>query len=198
MLPSAPSTELLTSCWQATYLLASPLEMSLPPNPSDLLPAHAAAARNDVQELARLLREGATIKASDSGETPLHAAARTGATDTLKWLLGHNTCSPLDKAINGNTPTHYAAVYGHLGALKVRSDASNTSRICCCWMLLISASILVDTAEMEKCNSSTVQCDVSFLKYSIKFVILKCKSFLVNANPALLSIGHSICSVWNF
>ena len=99
--------------------------MSLPTSPSstdppvELLPTHSAAAKNDVSELARLVGEHSTLTASDTKETPLHAAARSGSKDALRWLLENTETSPLDKAANGNTAAHYAAVYGHLGALKV-------------------------------------------------------------------------------
>ena len=84
----------------------------------ELLPTHVAAARNNVEELERLVAKGEPLEA-ENGETPLHAAARTGSKDTLRWLLVEGAVSPLAKAKNENTAAHYAAVYGHLGALKV-------------------------------------------------------------------------------
>ena len=85
----------------------------------DLLPIHIAAAKNDVQEMARLIQQGETVIDRDTNESPLHAAARSGSNDALIWLLENHIASPLEKASNGNTAAHYAAVYGHLEALKV-------------------------------------------------------------------------------
>lgn len=90
-----------------------------PDSPIEHIPTHQAAARNDVSELAELVQQGSQIVGPESRETPLHAAAKKGATDTLKWLLEQKTVSPLEKAGNGNSAAHYAAVYGHLEALKV-------------------------------------------------------------------------------
>ena len=87
--------------------------------PVDLLPTHIAAAKNDVQELARLVQQGELVIDNDTKESPLHAAARTGSVDALRWLLENRVASPLTKASNGNTAAHYAVVYGHAGALKV-------------------------------------------------------------------------------
>ena len=92
-----------------------------PDSPIEQLPTHQAAARNDVAELAELVREGSPLLGTDAKETPLHAAAKRGALDTLRWLLDDKTVSPLEKASNGNSAAHYAAVYGHLEALKVSS-----------------------------------------------------------------------------
>lgn len=85
----------------------------------ELIPTHLAAASNDVDELARLVREGAPLKDPKTKETPLHAAAQSGANETLTWLLVNRKASPLDKSRSGSTAAHLAVVYGHLEALKV-------------------------------------------------------------------------------
>ena len=90
-----------------------------PDSPIEHLPTHQAAASNDVARLAQLVDEGSPLVGSETSETPLHAAAKRGAVATLSWLLDNQTVSPLEKAGNGNTAAHYAAVYGHLEALKV-------------------------------------------------------------------------------
>ena len=54
-----------------------------------------------------------------TGETPFHAAARTGSINAIQWMLENcPNLSPRDKAHNGHTPAHVAAVYGHMEALK--------------------------------------------------------------------------------
>lgn len=89
-------------------------------SPIEQLPTHQAAASNNVIELADLVQEGAQLLGAETKETPLHAAAKKGALDSLRWLLDNKTVSPLEKAGNGNSAAHYAAVYGHLEALKVK------------------------------------------------------------------------------
>ena len=91
------------------------------------IPTHQAAAMNNVAELDSLVREGAQLESTETKETPLHAAAKRGALDTLAWLLENKTVSPLKKASNGNTAAHYAAVYGHSKALKVGLPHSSLS-----------------------------------------------------------------------
>lgn len=90
-----------------------------PDSPVDRLPTHEAAANNDIARLSDLVQEGSPLFGPNTRETPLHAAVKSGAMDTLRWLLDNKTVSPLGKAGNGNTAAHYAAVYGHLEALKV-------------------------------------------------------------------------------
>ena len=92
---------------------------SPPDSPVERLATHQAAASNNVVELADLVKEGSPLIGTDTKETPLHAAAKKGAIDALRWLLDNKTVSPLEKAGNGNSPAHYAAVYGHLEVLKV-------------------------------------------------------------------------------
>lgn len=96
---------------------------------AQLLATHVAAARNNVQELEELMAKGESL-VNDSGETPLHAAARTGSNDTLRWLQDNGTVPPLAKAKNDNTAAHYAAVYGHLGALKVGRRLAASLQAC--------------------------------------------------------------------
>ena len=92
-----------------------------PDSPVEKLPTHQAAAGNDVARLSELVEEGSPLEGPESRDTPLHAAAKRGALDTLRWMLDNETVSPLKKAGNGNTAAHYAAVYGHLEALKVHT-----------------------------------------------------------------------------
>ena len=89
------------------------------PFSDEMIPTHIAAAQNNVNELARLIREGAELLASGTEETPLHAAARAGSNETITWLLVNKKASPGDQAKNKNTAVHYAVVYGHLETLKV-------------------------------------------------------------------------------
>ncbi|CAI8009295.1 Espin [Geodia barretti] len=90
-----------------------------PDSPVEQLLTHEAAANNDIARLSDLVQEGSPLVGPDTRETPLHAAAKKGAMDALRWLLDNGTVSPLEKAGNGNTAAHYAAVYGHLEALKL-------------------------------------------------------------------------------
>ena len=90
-----------------------------PDSPVEQIPTHIAAASNNVTELESLVQEGAQLVSQETKETPLHAAAKTGALNATSWLLDNKTVSPLDKASNGNSAAHYAAVYGHSNVLKV-------------------------------------------------------------------------------
>ena len=83
------------------------------------LPTHIAALQNRVQTLEQLLKQGEELVDESTGESPFHAAARGGSIDVILWLLENVTAvTPRDKAINGHTPAHVAAVYGHMGALR--------------------------------------------------------------------------------
>ena len=85
-----------------------------------LPPVHAAIINKDATKLAELIQTGSAQVHPESLETPLHTAARVGSIDCLRWLLENRIKSPLDRARNGSTPAHYAAVYGRLEALKVK------------------------------------------------------------------------------
>lgn len=102
-----------------------------PDSPIDLLATHQAAASNDVVQLAELIQQGSPTLGEDTKETPLHAAAKRGALNTLRWLLDNKTVSPLIKAGNGNSAAHYAAVYGHLEALKVQTPNTIKEHVNC-------------------------------------------------------------------
>jgi len=85
-----------------------------------LLPAHSAAAKNDVSELARLIEDGAELVDPVSEETPLHAAAKCGALEALKWILDNKVANLVARSKTGSTAAHLAAVWGHLPCIKVR------------------------------------------------------------------------------
>lgn len=83
------------------------------------LDTHRAAAADDVKKLEALVERKAPLVDDSTGETPLHVAASRGSVKVIKWLLDKEVTSPFEKANNGNTAAHYAAVYGHFPALKV-------------------------------------------------------------------------------
>ncbi len=85
----------------------------------ETLPTHAAAAKNDLSELSKLVKDGAQLVDPDTKETPLHAAAKSGALDALKWILDNKVAALEARSKTGNTAAHLAAVWGHLPCLKV-------------------------------------------------------------------------------
>ena len=94
---------------------------TLPVEPPIDLPApHIAAGKNQVDKLSRLIQEGKeTATDPKTQETVLHAAARNGAMKSAKWIVDSKAVDCLAYASNGYTAAHYAALYGHLGVLKV-------------------------------------------------------------------------------
>jgi ankyrin repeat protein len=96
--------------------------ISTPEPPVELLPSHIAAVKNDIEKLANLLQEEAPTIDPSTKETPLHAAAKTGSIEALKWLIKNKTVALTAKSSSGYTPAHLAAVYGHLDCLKVSRE----------------------------------------------------------------------------
>ena len=90
--------------------------------PIDLPAAHIAAGKNQIEKLSRLIYEDKQASTDPRTlETVLHAAARTGAIKSAKWIVDSREIDCTAYAKNGYTATHYAAFYGHLGVLKVHS-----------------------------------------------------------------------------
>lgn len=94
-------------------------------NEGPMLPLHAAITKDDLEAMIELVQRGAAQVHPETRETPLHTAARVGALKCLRWLLDNHIKSPFDKARNGSSPVHYAAVYGQLEAMKVSSTPSH-------------------------------------------------------------------------
>ena len=84
-----------------------------------MLPLHGAIAKDDLETVIDLVQKGAAQVHPETRETPLHTAARVGSLKCLQWLLENHINSPFNKASNGSSPVHYAAVYGQLEAMKV-------------------------------------------------------------------------------
>ena len=97
---------------------------------SALLPAHEAAAANDVPALREMF--GGDLPAqpslSEEDETPLHSAAREGADDTVDWLLKNTSIDPQCYNKMRETPAHLAAAGGHLKCLMKLVNADPARR----------------------------------------------------------------------
>ena len=88
--------------------------------PIDLPAAHIAAAKNQIEKLSRYIHEDKEAATDPrTYETVLHAAARSGAIKSTKWIVDSREIDCTAYAKNGYTAAHYAAFYGHLGVLKV-------------------------------------------------------------------------------
>ncbi len=90
-----------------------------PEPPVELLPTHLAAVKNDIEKLSLLVGERAPLEDPSTKETPLHAAAKMGSAEALKWLMRNKTVQLDAKSGVGYTAAHFAAVYGHFDCLKV-------------------------------------------------------------------------------
>ena len=103
--------------------MASPENLAGTTSPESFresIPSHVAAANNDISELSRLVEEGAELVDPATKETPLHAAAKAGSLDALKWILENKVVTQEARSNTGNTAAHLAAVWGHLPCIKVR------------------------------------------------------------------------------
>ena len=70
-----------------------------------------AVREGEVEDVLRLLSQGARVDATDStGETPLHYAATRGKTDIAELLIAHGADVNARDAMD-QTPLHYAAIW---------------------------------------------------------------------------------------
>lgn len=90
-----------------------------PEPPVELLPSHIAAVKNDTDKLSNLVAEDAPMEDPTTKETPLHAAAKAGSVESLKWLLKNKVAEITAKSSTGYTAAHFATVFGHFDCLKV-------------------------------------------------------------------------------
>lgn len=96
--------------------------VSKKPSTSDVPPPpiHDAIISKDLKTLQKLIAAADTPQLHPvTKETPLHAAARNGSMECMKWLLDNRVNSLFVRDRDGSTPAHYCAVYGQLEALKV-------------------------------------------------------------------------------
>lgn len=76
---------------------------------------HRAAHHQHLHCLRRLIKEGRPINALDKlGNAPLHYAAYSGNSETVRALLQANSIQVDIRDAEGNTPLHKAAFKGHL------------------------------------------------------------------------------------
>jgi E3 ubiquitin-protein ligase XBAT32/33 len=97
---------------------------------SALLPAHDAAAANDVSALREMF--GGDLPAppslSEEDETPLHSAAREGADESVDWILKNTSIDSQCCNKMRETPAHLAAAGGHLKCLMKLVNADPARR----------------------------------------------------------------------
>ncbi|PHH75038.1 hypothetical protein CDD80_2655 [Ophiocordyceps camponoti-rufipedis] len=93
-------TEVLLTEFKANYTL---------PTVNGGLPVHVAAAVDNVECLALLVRAGSDINAVDlAGKTPLHWAADKGALRAIEWLMRHGADDGVEACETGMTALDYA------------------------------------------------------------------------------------------
>lgn len=91
----------------------------------ELTPLHCAAEDGHLQEVVKLISEGANIEAQGSnGFTPLHKASLNGQTEIVKFLI-QSGARPDSRNIKGNTPLHCAAENGHSAAAELLINAGS-------------------------------------------------------------------------
>ena len=79
-----------------------------------------AAANGNVDMLSLLISSGADANCSDAFKTtPLHYCCRLGLIDLASRLINEANASVDRQDVNGSTPLHLAAHYGHLEAVQV-------------------------------------------------------------------------------
>jgi hypothetical protein len=103
-----------------------------------------AASDGDLATLQWCLDNGQHVDETDAqGRTALHVASRTGADETVVVLLRNGASLDVADALEGFTPLHYAAFYGHLqivrllttgGADLLRQDARKLNPLQLCEM----------------------------------------------------------------
>ncbi|WP_264705088.1 ankyrin repeat domain-containing protein [Wolbachia endosymbiont (group A) of Gymnosoma rotundatum] len=78
-----------------------------------------AAKSGNINEVNRLISEGASVNATDqNGNTPLHWAAKNGHEEVVESLLGKEGIDVNAQDRDNNTPLHWAAVKGHKEVLE--------------------------------------------------------------------------------
>ncbi len=86
-------------------------------------PLHDAAEVGDIEQVTRLVTEGANVNAEDpDGLTPLHWAALKGHEGVAELLIAEGA-NVNAKDSEGLTPLHWAARQGHEGAAEVLKAA---------------------------------------------------------------------------
>ena len=85
-------------------------------------PFHRAARNGNLEELRRLLREGADVDSRNNrGETALHIASIWGRVEAVRELLsGHGRAANanLQEGVDGLTPLHMAVHCGHAAVVR--------------------------------------------------------------------------------
>jgi len=87
-------------------------------------PLQAAAAHNDVAALAGLLNKGADPNEIGAhGITPIAAAARAGALESIRYLAAHGADLNRGSGVNGWTPIMHAIHKHQPGSVRALLDA---------------------------------------------------------------------------
>jgi serine/threonine protein kinase len=78
-----------------------------------------ASQKGDVEEVKKLLKEGAYVNAKNEfGSTPLHLAAISGHIEVVKLLIEHGAYVNAKNEF-GSTPLYYATKNGHIEVVKL-------------------------------------------------------------------------------
>jgi uncharacterized protein len=87
-------------------------------------PLHGAAWCGDIEEVTRLVEDGADVNWRDSiGETALFGAAAWGHVEVVRYLLRVGADFNVAESTIGYTPLHWAASHGNLETIRTLVEA---------------------------------------------------------------------------
>ena len=123
-------------------LIAEGADKSVEDAGSMAIKLHAAASSGEIEEVSRLIADGADVSASVSvaGEveqffmTPLHAAALGGNAEVVKALLDAGASVVVEENTDGtalrwnHTPLHFACLSGNEEVAKILVDSGMSVR----------------------------------------------------------------------
>ena len=92
-------------------------ELSLPKSDYDENPLELAVMNKNIDEVKKLLAEGANIEGGRNDGYPLIIAIDSGQYDMVKFLIEHGAC--VNGSINSFSPLHYAVNAYHLSSTQI-------------------------------------------------------------------------------
>ena len=91
-----------------------------------LIPLYIATREGDLEEVKRMVKQGANPLDKDiNDDTLMHFAAQCGSLEILKYLIEDVNCNPATEGQNGNTVLHTAAEDGQLSIIKYLVEECN-------------------------------------------------------------------------